>query len=354
MLIARAVPVVWVLLFGLVATGNAQESRSTGATTRPASKGTLIALAKKNDTAGLIDLSTGEMVDQLPMGPNPNEVAVAPNQKRAVVSNMGHGKGNPGKTLTVIDIAKAEVVKTIDLGKDGAPHGVVWLDDRRILGTSHATDSLIVVDIDAGTVLASIPTGQKGTHLVCPTRDGKRAYAVNAFSGSIVAVDLAEKKVIGTVACAERAEGISLSPDEKTIAVGNVGAHTITIIDAEKLTVQKTIEDIEAPIRTCFSPDGKTLMVSSLSGEIVCYAVKDWTVERRVDLAKQKVEVPLGGQKAPLPMNFAISSDRRSAFVVLVASDAVAELDLATWEVTRLLKTGPLPDGIAVSTTVVK
>lgn len=345
-----------VLLGCLVAPLKSQDSRAA-ATTRPAvgkTTGTLIALAKRNDTARLIDLSTGEMIKELPMGSNPNEVAVSPDQKRAVVSNMGHGKGAAGTTLTVIDIAKAEVVKVVELGKDGAPHGVVWLDQKRVLGTSHATDSLFIVDIDSGTIETTIPTGQKGTHLVCPTNDGKRAFAVNAFSGNIVAVDLVEKKVLGTVACGERAEGISLSPDDKVIAVGNVGGDSITIVDAENLTVTKTIEDVKAPIRTCFSPDGKTLMASSLSGEIVCYERKTWSVERRINLEKQSVEIPLGGQKAPLPMNFAISSDRKSAFIVLVASDAVAELDLDRWEVIRLLKTGPLPDGIAVSTLVPK
>jgi YVTN family beta-propeller protein len=310
--------------------------------------GTLLVLNKRENTVSLIDLATGKTLRKVATGKNPNEVAVSPNGKRAVIANMGFGQQQPDNTYTILELPSGKIEKTVSLGQHGAPHGVLWLDNKRVLGTSHATDSVIEVDIDAGSVSRAIPTEQKGTHLVVTSPDQSKAWAVNAVSGSVTVIDLKVGKVLTQIPCEARAEGISISPDGKWIACGNVGANSVSLIDAGTNTVVRTVKDVAAPIRTLFTADGKSVMVSAAQGgEVVVFNASGGTIEKRIKLGEQKVKFELGGQPAPIPMNYTPHPGGRYVFVVMVASDAVAILDTQSWEVVAKVATGQLPDGMA-------
>lgn len=311
-------------------------------------EGTLLALNKKEDTVSLIDLASGTTRAKVKTGPNPNEVAVSPDGRIAAISDMGHGSQNPGWTMTFVDIDAAKVIKSVDLRPNGAPHGVTWLDKGRLIFTSHMTDSVCELNYEEGKVTRAIPTEQKGTHLVMLTPDQKKGFAVNAFSGTVTALDLTTEKIIKQIPSGDRAEGISISPDGRWVACGNVAADNVSIIDAAKHEVVHTIGNTPGPIRTFFTLDGKNLVVSCVnSGELVVIDSSNWKISRRIDLGDQKVKIQVP-EGRPVPMNFAPLSSG-NLLVVMVTSDAVAELDTKSWEITRLYKTGALPDGIAVS-----
>ena len=74
---------------------------------------TLVVANKAEATTSLIDLDSGTVVATLPTGDGPHEVGISPDGQFAMVSNYGR-RGNPGNSLTLIDIASASVVKTID------------------------------------------------------------------------------------------------------------------------------------------------------------------------------------------------------------------------------------------------
>lgn len=314
----------------------------------------LLALNKGEDTVSLINMNDGTTIKKLKTGPNPNEVATSPNEEWALISDMGAGQQRPGYTFTVVDLKKQEVARTVDLRPNGAPHGVVWLNDSKVIYTSHMTDSVCIFDFKTDKVVKAIPTEQKGTHLVLPSPDQKQAYAVNAFSNSVTVIDLVAEKVVKQISCEARAEGISLSPDGKWLACGNVGANTVSIIDTAKLEVVKTLTDTPGPIRTFFVNNGANLVVSCAnSGELAVFKTSDWSLVKTIKLGEQKVKIE-GKNNQIVPMNFCALPDGRHFLVVLVTSDAVAKVDGQTWEVTELYKTGQVPDGIDVAHTPVK
>jgi YVTN family beta-propeller protein len=310
---------------------------------------TLLVLNKAEDTVWLVNMRTGEARAKVGTGPNPNEVAVSPNGKLAAISNMGTGGRPPGTTITLVDVSKGVATRTLDISPHGAPHGILWLDDDRILFTSHASDTVNVASLKEGKIIRSIPTQQKGTHLALATRDRKTVYAVNAGSGTVSVIDFTAGKVVQQIAAGARAEGISLSPDEKLLACGNVGANSVSIIETRTRKVIRTLEGIPGPIRTAFSRDGKHLLVSAVGkGAVEVFQVKDWTPKASVDLKAKPVANPAYGSQWPVPMNFVVRKDG-SILVVLVTSHAVAQINPRTWSVDRWFPTGGLPDGIAVS-----
>lgn len=311
-------------------------------------KGTLASVNKGENTVSLIDLGSGKTLTKLGVGPSPQEVVFSPSGKIGVVSNMGLSKPGegPGKTLSVIDLEGKKIKSEIQLGAHGAPHGLIFLDEDKVLMTSHATDSLVMVDLKEGKVEKALSTQAKGTHLVVLSPDKKFAYTISAFSEEVSVIDLAKWEVTKKIKCGARAEGMSISPDGKWMAVGNIGADTVTVIDLGTNEVVKTLSSLALPIRTFFTSDSKHMLVACAnSGEIAVFDSKTLEEKKRIKLANAK-GVTLTQGPFPMPMNFEADRKNGRIYSVLINADAVAVIDEKSLEVVGILATGSFPDGI--------
>src|SRR5262245_28149956 len=94
-----------------VKVGGSSSSPSMGAS---APTGTVIVANMGDNTATVIDVASKRVLATLPTGAGAHEVAVSHDGRWAVVSNYGV-RGAPGNSLTVIDVARASVARTIGL-----------------------------------------------------------------------------------------------------------------------------------------------------------------------------------------------------------------------------------------------
>ena len=112
---------------------------------------------------------------------------------------------------------------------------------------------------------------------VCVNKQGSRAYVANRFSNDLSIIDLSKCKEIKRLPMIREPKSLALSPDEKSLAVGNylplqsalespVGA-LVTLVDMERDEVvehiplrdgSQSIEDV------CFSKNGDILFVTHL------------------------------------------------------------------------------------------
>ncbi len=328
-----------------------------------AGDGTLVVLNKSDATATLIDLDSGTTVATLPTGNGPHEGAVSPDGRLALVTNYG-GREGPGSTLTVIDVPAAKAVKTIDLGDYRRPHGVVWLrDGKRALVTAEEKQSLLVVDVEAGSVVKSIVTGQDVSHMVAVSPDEKHAFVANIGSGSVTVLDLEAGRHVKDVKTGAGAEGVDVMPGGKEVWVTNRAADTVSILDAATLEIVRELNmraglDPEArpfPIRAKATPDGKHVLVSTPgAGEVAVFDAATRELRRRIPMKMKAGSTDgrlFGGQfgESSVPIGILIPSGGKRAYVANANADAVAVIDLATWEVTGTLKAGREPDGMAWS-----
>ena len=317
--------------------------------------GTLVVLNKAEATASLVDLSTGEVRATLPTGDGPHEAAVSPDGKRALLGNYGT-RADPGSSLTVIDLPGARVVKTIDLGEYGRPHGLLWLPDgRRALVTAEANRAVLVVDVERGKVDRAVVTGQEVSHMVAVALGGRRAFVANIGSGTVSAVDLDSGTLLRTITTGGGAEGITATIDGREVWVTNRAADTVSVIDAESLDVVATIECASFPIRAKATPDGKHVLVScARSGDLAVIDTSSRKVVRRIaqDLKAADTDGRLFGSQfdeSSVPIGIVIHPDGSRAWVAHTNADVIAEIDLRSWRVIRLLQAGREPDGMAYS-----
>lgn len=106
----------------------------------------------------VIDTATDQVADKIPVGSVPIQVYATPDNQLLFVANQGSKKA-PGRTVSVIDLARLEVVKTIETGP-GAHGVVVTTDGRYAFVTNTYGNTVSVIDVGGLEVAATVPVGK--------------------------------------------------------------------------------------------------------------------------------------------------------------------------------------------------
>jgi len=192
--------------------------------------GTLLVGNKGENTISFIDLPSGRELGRAPTGPMPHEIAVSPDGRQAAVVAYG------GRTIDIFDIAGRTKLRTIDLSPNQGPHGIAWLPDGRILATTERSQSLTIVDTRRGDSVSAIRTGQAGTHMVAVSPDLAHAFTANIQAGTVSVIDLAAGRLIRNFTISGEPEGIALTPDGRTLWVGDLEGARVQAFETAMLT----------------------------------------------------------------------------------------------------------------------
>jgi DNA-binding beta-propeller fold protein YncE len=314
---------------------------------------TLVVANKAEATVSLIDLDSGDVVATLGTGEGPHEVGISPDGRFALVTNYGT-RERAGNSLTLIDVAAAATVKTIELGDYRKPHGVEWLDNRNAAVTVEANKALIVVDVEREKVTQSIGTDQEISHMVALDPKRGRAYTANIGSGSVTVLDLGKGVRTANIATGDGAEGIAVSATGTHIWVTNRAADTITILDADTLAPAGEIVSEGFPIRATATPKGQVLVTRARAGDLAIYDAATFDELRIVDfdLESMDVEERLFGDRfgnSSVPIGVIVDAAGERAWVAHANADVITEIDLDTGDILRTLRAGKEPDGMGFS-----
>jgi DNA-binding beta-propeller fold protein YncE len=213
---------------------------------------------------------------------------------------------------------------------------------------------LIVVDIAREKVTQSIGTGQEISHMVALDPERGRAYTANIGSGSVTVLDLGKGAREANIATGNGAEGVALSASGKHIWVTNRGADTITILDADTLEPAGEISSEGFPIRATATPEGQVLVTRARAGDLAIYDAETFEELRVVafDLESMDVEERLFGDRfgdSSVPIGVIADNTGEVAWVAHANADVITEIDLATGDITRMLRAGKEPDGMGFS-----
>ena len=312
----------------------------------------LIVLNKSEARASLVDITSGKVVATLPTGDGPHEVAVSPDGLTAVVGN--YGAQTPGSSLTVLDLRRRAVVRTIDLGQFRRPHGIVWLGDgRRVLVTVEQNRAVLEVDVAAGLVTRSIATDQSGTHMVALAPDGKTAYTANIGSGSVTRIDVENARAVQTVTTGKGPEALDVSPDGREVWAADRTLDYITVLGAATLDSLGSMPTLRFPNRLKFTLDGKRVLVSNATaGAITVYDVQKRALIKTIpipfDPSKKRAEAVLGDMgNSAVPLGILLEPGGKRAWVATAALGEIVEIDLVALSITRTIHAGNNPDGMA-------
>lgn len=300
---------------------------------------TILILNKSANTAWQLDAETGERIAQYQTGEAPHEVAVSPDQNRAIITN--YGNNSAGNSLTIIDLNNQQVSKTISLGQFQRPHGVVWFSDgQRGILTAENQQAVLIIDIDSEEILSNINTDQEISHMVELSDDEETAYVTNLGSGSLSILDLTSNQVAQTIQTGDGTEGLTFVPDKNEVWITNRSENTITILDANTNQVVESLTSSAFPIRAEVSPNRQFVAVSNAESS----EVSIFDVDARQEI--QKVSTAPNNQSGT-PIGLTFSADGDLLFVANSTRNEIVVIDTQNWVITTTFATGATPDGIA-------
>ena len=189
--------------------------------------------------------------------------------------------------VAVIDLAKLEVVKQIDVGAKGQRGIAITPDGSTLLTANEASSDVAVIDTKSLSVVRRVPIG-KNPEFMRMEADGKRAYvtyepaspggppgkagkeqeskdADKATPAEVAVIDLAKGVAASFLMGGMETEGIEFSADGRNVSVANEGNDTITTYDKLTGKLLKTI-DVHGygsrPRGIKISPDGRIYVVT--------------------------------------------------------------------------------------------
>jgi len=301
--------------------------------------GILLVANKGEGSLSFIDLKSGREITRQETGANPHEIAISPDGRLAAVVSYG------GQSIDIFDVAAHEKIETISLAPNKRPHGIVWLDDGRIIATTEGSNSLTIISPPVNEArkrkVSAIATGQKGGHMVVVAPDKRRAYVSNMQSGTVSVLDLETSKKITDLPAGTEPEGIAITPDGKSLWVADRRGDVLYIFDTATLKQIDKLATGKIPIRVAISPDGKTAVTSNHGDG----ALSLFNVATR----KPKGSIKVGGQQSFGQVTILFSENGERLYVAETGVNRIAEIDMMTGKLRGRLPAGKNGDGLGIA-----
>lgn len=300
--------------------------------------GTLVVTNKTPSTATIVDVASGRTLATLPTGTNPHEIVMSSDGSLAVITDYGGSR----RTLTVIDVPGLRVARTVDLGDNRAPHGLVFLPgDRLVAVTCEQTRTVVVADVVEGVVTHVVPTEANGSHMIGVTSKGTTGYTGNMRDHTVSELNLVTHTFVRSFPVPPVPEAINVTPDGKEVWLGSNQTGQVSVLEPATGAVTKAAEGLKWPYRMLFTPDGRHVIVPDPTLHEVRF------IDRAARREVGKLALP------GAPQGVTITPDGRHVFQSLSAETRVAIIDPATRTVLGHLTVGPTPDGVAYTTRVI-
>ncbi len=162
---------------------------------------------------------------------------------------------------------------------------------------------------------------------------GGIAFIINSGSASISVIDMATRKEVRRIPTLREPHHLALSPDGRSLLVGDTAGNQMMFLDPATGEVQKRLP-IADPYQLGFSPDGKFLTVNGLArNQVDVYDAASMKLLKRFPVVAT-------------PSHLAYSPDSARVFVSLQDSDKLAAFDLRTLTETWSMPVGKTPAGV--------
>lgn len=162
---------------------------------------------------------------------------------------------------------------------------------------------------------------------------GGIAFVVNSGGASISVIDMATQKEVRRIPALREPHHLVLSPDGRSLLVGDTAGNQMLFLDPGTGEVQKRLP-VADPYQLAFSPDGRFLTVNGLArNQVDVYDAATMTLLKRFAVVAT-------------PSHLAYSPDSGTVFVSLQDSDKLAAFDLRTLTEKWTMPVGKTPAGV--------
>ena len=313
------------------------ESRSP-AVDKPQVSGALFVAGKFGNTLSKVDLADGEQVATVESCANPHELATSPDDRHIALACYG------GTTVDIFRTSDLGKVKSIELGEDARPHGIVWHANGNLYATAEGRQSVFTIRDPLGRAeTLEFATGQRGSHMLAVSPDGLHAWTTDLGDKTVTRVDLVTRRSPMSATVGEEPEGIALSPDGETLWVSARGSDMAFALDPQTLEKVKDVPVGDFPLRIVVRPQGDYAVTSDLADGALSVIDTATGAKVRTIAVSSRDEAEARSQVTIL-----FSPNGERIYVAETTADTIAEVDFASGKVLRRLPGTGGGDGVAI------
>ena len=237
----------------------------------------LIVATRENESISVVDTATGEVLQQIKVGKNPEFVRVSGNF--AYISSEPSAKGGPPPKpgaeeeddddeekipakIAVVDLIKGEKVREITGGPE--TEGIEFsADGKQLVITNEADNTVTVHDIESGKLVKTIKTHELGDRPrgIKVSPDGSTYLATLEYGNKFMVLDK-DYNVVRTVDTAETPYGIAYDSKGERIFVATNKAKLLQVFDAKTYEKIKEIPTGNRCWHFTFTPDDKQILLA--------------------------------------------------------------------------------------------
>lgn len=282
-----------------------------------------------SNSVSVVDRDTQMTIATIPVGTNPEGLVLTPDGAFVYVANGGNNN------VSVISTQTMSVVHTVNVG---ASPGAVAItpDGKHVYVACFGSSTISVIDttLNPPAVTATIPSIISG-QFIAFTPNGATAYV--AASTRVYVIDTSSNMVTHTFTSGfTNASVVAISGN---LAYVNETNAIMTVINTQSLMVGPTFSGFATPRGIAISPDGKTLYVGNLTASTV-------SVVNTTTNPPSIVHTITG---LHFPTGIALTSDGAKLWVANLAPASVSVVDTSSFVVSSPITVGAGPISIALT-----
>ncbi|MBZ5601706.1 MAG: YncE family protein [Acidobacteriia bacterium] len=284
-------------------------------------------------------ISTGDpslsALKVVPTGKGPNEVCIAPDGRRAFVSNRGD------VSITVIDLDALAVAFTITDPAMKNPDGcVVDPSGAKLYVAAAGSESLFVFATADGRKLAQIVTGHEPRRVLL-SPDARRLYVSNGEEKFVTVIDPNTNKSVGTIKAGRDNRALTFTADGEFLAIANVSDDTVQFVKPGASDSELIVGVSRSPQRLLAVPSKQAIFViGRFDGVLGILEARP----KNKEFGRQISSIPIG--KGPWGMALSAAGD--CIYVTNTSDNTVSVVDLRLMKVLFNIPAGKSPMGLAV------
>lgn len=290
----------------------------------------------KDQSVSVIDISTDTVVDTIPVGFFPTDIAASPDGNYVYVPNFGQD------SIYVIETATNTVEFEINTPKASKPTGIAVAPDGMVYCLNFSNQTVLVIDPANMIVVNRFPVGSMFPVEIVLNAAGTRAYVANAVGpANVKVIDLSANKVIATTTTSQQSFGVAVSPDGARVYVTNSQSDTVSVIDTTTNTVTAII-----PLAAGSFPRGITVRPD---GAFAYVALQGTSEVKVIDTGTNTVTATVTLTANSDPYNLVATPDNSKVYVTQTITSGVSVIDTATNTVSTTIPVGNFPYSVDIA-----
>ena len=210
-----------------------------------------------SNTVGVVSVTSGVMVDAIPVTGNPFVVAVMPTDQSLFVSTNAN-------EVDRIDASTKQVLARI--GSGGAANGFAFSpSSARLYVSVPFAGTVLEVNTQTNAVSRSFSMLPKPQGLAV-SRDGTKLYVAAETSTQLYVIDLSGGRISDSITVGAGGFDLQFTPDGAQLYLSRSNAGAVQIIDPGGRAVLKTLSTGGTPRRLAFNRDGTMGVIANESG----------------------------------------------------------------------------------------